>query len=394
MISLKRPIESIVKFLSKPKPILGLYIVLALVLSFVNFNKGQTKYFSPQDKYTHYNNYVIFKSAFFHLKEGLNLYSSYPEEHWDLYKYSPSFAFAMMGLAAFPDLFGLMLWNLMNVLLLYYGLRYFVKGPPHTVFMLWFVFNESVTSVLNSQSNLMIAGLLVAAFSFFERDKVHWAALCIVSTFFIKIFGIAAALLFIFYPGKGRFIVWCIVWSLLIAALPLLTTPLSSLSWQYQNWLHLLANDHSGNYGYSFMGILHSWFGLSKGKDLLVLLGLGLMLIPLFLYKKQSSFHFRLNWFAALLIWLVIFNHKAESPTFIVAFVGIALWFFTSEKNKTSIALAVFAFVFTSLAPTDLFPPTLKHNFFEPFAIKALPCVMIWIYLVFGLMKEGIKKIE
>lgn len=379
-------------FFSKPKLILGLYIILAVIFSVLNFKKGQTKFFSPKDKYTHYNNYVIFKNAYFNLKEGKNLYIHYPEKQWDLYKYSPSFAAAMMALAYIPDWLGLLLWNLINVLVLFYGVRYFIKGPPHTIFMLWFIFNELVTSVINSQSNLMITGLLVAAFTFFEKDKVHWAALCIISTFYIKVFGILACLLFLFYPNKGKFVLWCIAWSVVIALIPLFYTSPDLLVWQYKNWLELLANDHSGSYGYSFMGVLHTWFGINSGKNVLVIIGLVGLLIPFIFIKQFNSFQYRLNWFAAMLIWLVIFNHKAESPTFIIAFTGIALWVFTSPQNKYITFLAVLAFVFTSLAPTDIFPLFIRQSFFEPYAIKAVPCIVIWIYLTFGLIKKGLQK--
>lgn len=381
--------KPLLNFFSKPKLILGLYILLAVVFSVLNFKKGQTKYFSENDKYTHYNNYVIFKNAYFNLKEGKNLYIHYPEKQWDLYKYSPSFAAAMVALANMPDWLGLLLWNVINVLLLFYGVRYFIKGPPHTIFMLWFIFNELVTSVINSQSNPMIAGLLVAAFTFFEKDKVHWAALCIISTFYIKVFGILACLLFLFYPHKGRFVLWCAIWSVVIALIPLFFTSPDLLVLQYKNWLELLANDHSGSYGYSFMGVLHTWFGLNSGKDMLVLIGFISLLVPFIFIKQFKDFQYRLNWFVAMLIWLVIFNHKAESPTFIIAFTGIAIWLFTSPKNKYITFLAVLAFVFTSLAPTDIFPLSIRQSFFEPYAIKAVPCILIWGFITFEMIKKG-----
>jgi hypothetical protein len=384
--------KPIIHFFSKPKLILGLYLLLAIIFSLLNFNKGQTKTFAGEEKYTHYNNYVIFKNAYFHLQEGKNLYIHFPEKQWDLYKYSPSFAAAMLVLACMPDWLGLLLWNLANVLVLFYGVRYFIKGPPHTLFMVWFIFNELVTSVANSQSNPMIAGLLVAAFTFFEKDKLHWAALCIISTYYIKVFGIIAALLFLFYPNKGKFVMWCIAWSVVIALIPLFFTTPDLLIWQYKNWLELLANDHSDSYGYSFMGILHTWFGLNSGKDLLVILGLICLLIPFIFSKQYTNFQYRLNWFVAMLIWLVIFNHKAESPTFIIAFAGIALWVFSSPKTNFLVFWAILAFVFTSLAPTDIFPLSLRKNFFEPYAIKAVPCVLIWLYLTFYLIKKGLKK--
>lgn len=60
--------------------------------------------------YPRYNNYIIFKQSYFHLVEGDNLYQQYPEESWDLYKYSPTFALFFGILAWLPDLPGLILW--------------------------------------------------------------------------------------------------------------------------------------------------------------------------------------------------------------------------------------------------------------------------------------------
>ena len=182
------------------------------------------------------------------------------------------------------------------------------------------------------------------------------------------------------------------VWSAIILIFPLLFTTPNLLFWQYQNWLELLANDHSGSYGYSFMGVLHTWFGVNSGKDLLVIIGLIGLLIPFIFIGQFKNFQYRLNWFSAMLIWLVIFNHKAESPTFIIAFTGIALWVFTSPKNKYIVFLAVLAFVFTSLAPTDIFPLSIRQSFFEPYAIKAVPCIIIWLHLTFDLIKKGLQK--
>lgn len=377
-------------FFANPWIILGVYLGLAVLLTFTNISKKQTKIFSGTQHYTHYNNYVIFKQAWFHLREGKDLYLLYPGKQWDLYKYSPTFAMAMSLLAWMPDWSGLLLWNLLNVVLLYAGLRYFIKGPPHTVFMLWFVLNELFTSTLNSQSNALIAGLLLAGFTAFEKRKVQWAALFIVSTFFIKIFGILAAAMFLFYPDKAKFIGWSIVWTAILGLIPLGVTPPETLVAQYQNWLRLLSEDHSGSYGYSFMGVLNSWFGIRNGKDILVLAGLMVSFLPLLFYRRFGELSFRLHWFSALLIWLVIFNHKAESPTFIIAFTGIAVWIFSSPVSKIHVFLAVLAFVFTSLAPTDLFPAYIRHHFFEPYAIKAVPCIVIWLYLMFGLYRQGL----
>src|SRR6266568_628508 len=52
--------------------------------------------------YTRYNNYVVFRNSFWHLIHNQDLYLLYPSEQWDLYKYSPSFALAMLPFAYMP----------------------------------------------------------------------------------------------------------------------------------------------------------------------------------------------------------------------------------------------------------------------------------------------------
>lgn len=42
----------------------------------------------------------------------------------------------------------------------------------------------------------------------------------------------------------------------------------------------------------------------------------------------------------------------------------------------------VFDFVLTSLSPSDLFPKYLRDEFVRPYALKALPCAIIWIKLI------------
>ena len=55
--------------------------------------------------------YLIFKQSFFHLIEGKDLFILYPQEHWDLYKYSPTFSLLMAPLAILPDVVGLFFWK-------------------------------------------------------------------------------------------------------------------------------------------------------------------------------------------------------------------------------------------------------------------------------------------
>ena len=115
----------------------------------------------------------------------------------------------------------------------------------------------------------------------------------------------------------------------------------------------------------------------------------GVLGFALFLFypQKWKLALYSLGWtLASVLIWIVIFNHKAESPTFVIAMTGVALWFIKGEKNPMNIALLVLALLFVSLTSTDLFPSSLRTSFIQPYAMKAFPCILIWIKIIYDMM--------
>ena len=356
----------------------------------------KTKTFIPgEPAYTHYNNYVIFKQSFFHLIENKNLYELYPAEHFDYYKYSPTFSLFMAPLANLPDSVGLFLWNLLNVLVLYFALRRLPLSSNKThLLMLGFVFLELLTSTQNSQSNALIAGLIIFAFTSLERKQIALASLFIVLTVFIKIFGLVAFALFMFYPNKLRAAVYTIGWTVLLAAFPLLVISVSQLSFLYQSWLHLLQNDHSASIGFSVAGWLFTWFHIDA-KNATVLIGALVFCLPFLKWKYYNDVQFKLFFLSSILLWIVIFNHKAESATFIIAVTGIAIWFFSQKRTLLNTILFGAAFIFTILSPTDLFPRSIRESFVIPYVLKAVPCILIWFKIMYDLLffKPGSKLI-
>src|SRR5690242_19112241 len=61
-----------------------------------------------------HNNFLIFRAASRHLIAGSDLYTWYPTEHADLYKYSPTFALLFAPFAFLPLLPAMLLWNAVN----------------------------------------------------------------------------------------------------------------------------------------------------------------------------------------------------------------------------------------------------------------------------------------
>jgi hypothetical protein len=372
------------KLLVNPRFVFGVYILLALGATLQSYFGNPTSFNNLE--YTAYNNYLIFKQSFFHLIEGKDLFILYPDEHWDLYKYSPTFSLMMAPLAILPDVIGLFIWNLLNALVLFFGIKKLqipvrfkgIDSEKIYSFILLFVGLELMTSLQNEQSNGLLAGLIILAFVFLEKEKIWLGTLCIVLTFYIKIFGIVAFALFLVYPQKGKFILSSVVWMVVLGLLPAIFVGVDQLLFLYESWGRMLGEDHATSYGYSVMGWLQSWFGLEVSKNVIVLLGVILFCLPLAKLRNYSSYEFRWRLLVSILIWVVIFNHKAESPTFVIAMSGVGVWYFFSEKTRLNLVLVILAFVFTSLSPTDLFPRFLREQFVIPYVMKAVFCIFIW----------------
>lgn len=326
-----------------------------------------------------HNNYLVFRSSFLNLLRGQDLYALHPESHWDLYKYSPTFALAMGPFAALPDWLGLLAWNLFNSLALFFAIRALPVQDRVRRFVYWFVCLEALTAAHNQQSNSLLAALMVLAFVALE-DRRDWrAAFLVACAGFIKVYGFGAAALFLMYPRRRRLFGALAVWSAVLWLLPLVVTSPSRLLFQYRSWGSLLANDHAISYGLSVMGILHSWFGFDPGKLVVAWVGVVLYVLPYAKLAWRSEAAQRLSMLCSTLVFMIIFNHKAESATFVIAVTGVAIWYATQAPNPVDRILIVLAFLLTVLSPTDLVPKSVRIGIVLKYALKALPCVLIWI---------------
>ena len=373
------------------RTLLAVYVIIALAASIQSVIIG-THGCGPY-VYTDYNNYVIYRQSFFHLVEGKNLYACFPAEQWDQFKYSPAFALFMSTLAYLPDTVGLCLWNLLNVLAFFLAIRLLPMKKDQMFLLLWFASLELLTAIQNAQSNGLMAGLLIGAYACMERKKIFVAALCVVAATFIKLYGGIGFWLFLFYPGKLRAACYTAFWILLFFASPLVATPFHVLLWQYSNWIDSLKSDQSFHYGLSVMGLVHSWFGVNAGKGAISITGLVLLLLPLLRWRRYHDGYYRLSMLALLLIGVVIFNHMAESPTYIIAVAGAGVWYFYRPalsrhgpiQSWRKILIAS-VFVLTSVSSTDIFPRHVIDDFFLPYAVKALPCILVWCTMWFEVM--------
>ncbi len=373
--------------LTKKESLLWLTIIAVVGITIQQYLSGEKRFGDSPFVYTNYNNYLIFKYSFLHFFNGLDLYKPYPAEHWDLYKYSPTFAMAFGILAWIPDWLGLFLWNFLNAYMLWIGVRFLPNLDEKKKNLLYLIlFVELVTSLQNSQSNALITGLILLAFGLMERNFFLVACLCIALTVYIKLFGLFAFAICLLYPQRWKMVAYSFLWMIVLWIIPVVFTGFSGLIDHYTSWYRLLQMDYVPN-PLSFVGALDIWFGLKMNSNIMLAFGLVLFGLPLLKLRNYSDSNFRFLYLSMTLIWMVIFNHKAESPTFIIAMAGVALGYAAlADKSKVTNWIVWMAVIFTSLSTTDIFPQFIQREIFIPYSIKVLPCLIFYFFVLSKLL--------
>jgi hypothetical protein len=364
------PSNRVTSFLLRPHVLGWLYAGLTVLLTIQHYLKGPDSH----------NNFLIFRQSFSNLLAGRNLYLHYPKYYFDLYLYSPTFAL-FMGL---PTWLGLFAWNALNNAVFYFAARRLFPGDSRRqALFLLLVLVDVLTALHNSQANCLLAGLILWTYIHLENRRAGWAGLCLALAAFIKIYGIAVGLLFLFYPGFWRNALWAAFWLVVLALLPLLVVSWPTYLMLYRGWYDVVRQMATG-IQLSLMGILQSWFGFPlRLRGAVQALGLGLLVLPALLYRRAwADKEYRRLYLASLLIFVVVFNQMAESPTYIIAVAGFMLWFLAFRRStRLGWLLFGFAFAFTSLSSTDLLPHAIREAYFDVYKLKALPMLVAWLFI-------------
>jgi hypothetical protein len=365
-----------------------LYLLIAIIASIQCYYGNIIPSGQVGKVYHNYNNYILYKNSFFHLIQGKDLYKPYLSEQWDLYKYSPTFSLIFGLLAYLPDFLGLLFWNLLNTMPLLIGFIQIKRiSDNNKVYALLFCSIELLGSLQNSQSNGLMAALLILTFTSLENRRYFLATFLVVFSMYLKIYGAIGFALFLFYPSKRKLFFYTISWFLLLGILPLVAINLNQLIYLYKSWGVLLKTDQENSIGISVMGILQTWFKLNISKNIIAFVGIILFLLPLLQIRKYKIYDFRLLVLCSSLIWVVIFNHKAESSTYIISICGIAIWFFSRITTRINVVLLILAFLFTTLSSGDLIPYFIKDEFINPYNIKSLFSIVIFGKISYELFK-------
>ncbi|PSL32240.1 glycosyltransferase family 87 protein [Chitinophaga ginsengisoli] len=360
-------------WLRQPAVIAALYFVATIILYIQAVTTGR------------YNNFIIFRTSFYHLVHGLPLYQLYPAEYYDYFLYHPSFPVLFAPFALLPQEVGLLGWLLASTAIFLYMVRQLPFADNIKYVIAWFLLIELSNAIQSEQTNPAMAALMVLTVVSLHRQQSMRAALFAALCFFIKGYGAITGLAFLFFPRKGAFIGWGLVWTIAGSALPLLFIS-PQLLWQhYVDWFQLLTSSTIKEDG-SLLGMLHVMLGLQPAvielfDKIALLIAVALLLHVLIcgLVKRVQGYPWML--LAYLLIWIVVFNQSTESPTYIMAVTGVAIGCYAMPLPQGwRKGLLWFTLVVVSLSPTDLVPKFI-NQYAIAWHIKALPCTVALLFL-------------
>jgi len=364
--------------------IVGCYLVGALVVGI------------QQGVIIHENTFAIFRASYAHLVSGLDLYAAYPREHRDLYKYSPTFALLMAPFAWLPFAPALVLWNVASAGLLCVAIaRLLPPGAAATALAVAFL--ETVGALQYSQTNTAIAALLIAAFLALEVDRPVRAGAWLAVGAAVKIFPLTGLLLAVPRQRTVRTVLASAVALAGLAALPLLVTDPHTLLDQYRSWHAITAGEtasgevargaHAWGLNGGAMQAVRVWFGVDWPNWPVQLVGTALLVLPVPIGRRLwGDASFRIGLLASVLMYVVLFNHRAEAPSYVIAMAGVGIWYATSDRRAPRTVLVLATIVVVSLASSELVPHAIRRDVVERYAFKTAPVLLVWLVLQLELL--------
>ena len=338
--------------------------------------------------YSTENNFLIFRAAFVHLTSGQDLYAAYPALHADFFKYSPTFALLFAPFALLPLVPGYILWAVACASAVFFGIARALP-PRQALVALALAWLAVVGDLQRAQSNALCAGLMIMAWTSMERGREWRPAMAIAAATFVKIFPVVALATAIFRPRKMRF--GLIFAAVLVAgiALPLLVTPPSLLANQYRSWFAIETHDAAplARYGTGgadlyagLMGQFRVWWGVQWPLWPTQLVGVLVLLAPLVFQRRRfGSRQFRLLFLSSILVFCVLFNHQAESPSYSIAIIGTSIWFAVSARAWWRTLFMAASIVIVNLMSTDLMPRAWYAAWYVPYLVKTIPLIPVWL---------------
>jgi hypothetical protein len=350
--------------------LLVLYVSAALI---VTIQRGV--YGFPSD-------FAIFRASFWHLISGQDLYGLRLDPLGNGFKYSPTFALLFAPFAILPFAVGLFVWNVLNGMALFFAFR-MLYGDWRAQVAQAVVFLSMLRSMQSTQSNSLVAALIILAFVSFERGWQIRGAAAVALGAVTKIFPLAALTFAISRPRPVRAILASLGIVLLLVLLPLIVLSPGELVAQYRSWAALESGEAT-MLGSSVMAVLHHW-GVVWPAWPIQLLGCVLVLSILLLSKvRWADRQFQLQFLGFLLVFCVLFNHRSERQSAVIAVSGMIIWYLAAERAAWRTVLLLLVFALVVLSGSEAMPDLIKRAL-SPDVRLPIPLTLLWLAMLLDL---------
>ena len=375
-------------FLSDRRVLLGIWTLLSLV--------GMLKL------HRSHNNFLIFKGVYWHTVNGTSLYAAYPSEYSDVNHYGPLFSLIIAPFALLPEWAGMLLWLLFLSGWLFAAIYWSGLRKSQQVYIYWFCGFTLLTALFMQQFNIAIAAIILSSFFLIEKEHEGWAAFFIVLGTLVKLYGIVGLAFFLFSRHKVRLILWLAVWSVILFLAPMAISSPDYIIGQYQEWYSSLVaknteNIHSIAQNISLLGLVRRTTGCMNYSDLwLILPGMALFALPYLRFSQYKNLAFRETILASVLLFVILFSTGSEASGYVIALLGVCIWYTAApwKRGKWAIALMVFVFLLSGMGSSDIFPKFIREAYIKQYALRALPISILWLWLCYELCTKDYTPIE
>ena len=325
------------------------------------------------------NDFAIFRASFWNLIAGRDLYLLRLDQADDLFKYSPSFALLFGPFAVLPFAAGLFLWNVVNALALFFALRLLLL-PEKALVAQALVFLPMLRSMQSSQSNALVAALIIFAFVCYERGWLWRAGIAVGLGAITKIFPLAALMFPLPRPDRVRAVLISVLTTVVLLALPLLVVSPHTLIAQYQSW-SALEKTETSQLGSSVMGLFRD-AGLAWPAWPIQLVGCAIVLgVLIARLRDWDDRQVRLQFLGFVMVFCVVFNHRAERQSAVIAISGMVIWYLASPRAAWRTSLFVIVYALVSLSGAGFIPGSIKRVLVHQVRFP-IPLTVLWLAML------------
>jgi len=375
-------------FLSDRRVLLGIWTLLSLV--------GMLKL------HRSHNNFLIFKGVYWHTVNGTSLYAAYPSEYSDVNHYGPLFSLIIAPFALLPEWAGMLLWLLFLSGWLFAAIYWSGLRKSQQVYIYWFCGFTLLTALFMQQFNIAIAAIILSSFFLIEKEHEGWAAFFIVLGTLVKLYGIVGLAFFFFSRHKLRLTLWLAVWSVILFLAPMAISSPDYIIGQYHEWFTCLVEKNTHNLNsfaqnISLLGFVRRTTGHADYSDLwLIIPGMALFALPYLRFSQYKNLAFRETILASVLLFVILFSTGSEASGYVIALLGVCIWYTAApwKRGKWAIALMIFVFILSGMGNCDLIPKTIRHDYIQTYALRALPISIVWLWLCYELCTKDYTPIE